>query len=342
MALINSVVSWVIKKRIHQIDLFMKYPSDVQTEWLKKLLNAAKDTEIGNKYDFKTITNHKEYINRVPVIDYESIKPYIIRLRQGQQNLLWHSDIKWFAKSSGTTTDKSKFIPVSAEAIEECHFKGGKDMLSMYCNNNPETLLFDGKALALGGSHQISDFNNESYYGDLSAIIIQNLPWWAEFMRTPNLSITLMDKWEHKIEKMADVTKDENVTNISGVPSWTLLLLKRILEKTGKNNILEVWPNLELFTHGGVSFVPYKEQFKKIIPSAKMNYLETYNASEGFFGIQDRNNADDMLLMLDYGVYYEFIPSSDFDNETPKTLTLEEIEIGENYALVITTNAGLW
>ena len=342
MALINSVVSWVIKKRIHQIDLFMKYPSDVQTEWLKKLLNAAKDTEIGNKYDFKTISNHKEYINRVPVIDYESIKPYIIRLRQGQQNLLWHSDIKWFAKSSGTTTDKSKFIPVSAEAIEECHFKGGKDMLSMYCNNNPETLLFDGKALALGGSHQISDFNNESYYGDLSAIIIQNLPWWAEFMRTPNLSITLMDKWEHKIEKMADVTKDENVTNISGVPSWTLLLLKRILEKTGKNNILEVWPNLELFTHGGVSFVPYKEQFKKIIPSAKMNYLETYNASEGFFGIQDRNNADDMLLMLDYGVYYEFIPSSDFDNETPKTLTLEDIEIGENYALVITTNAGLW
>ncbi len=342
MALINSVVSWVIKKRIHQIDLFMKYPSDVQTEWLKKLLNAAKDTEIGNKYDFKTITNHKEYINRVPVIDYESIKPYIIRLRQGQQNLLWHSDIKWFAKSSGTTTDKSKFIPVSAEAIEECHFKGGKDMLSMYCNNNPETLLFDGKALALGGSHQISDFNNESYYGDLSAIIIQNLPWWAEFMRTPNLSITLMDKWEHKIEKMADVTKDENVTNISGGPSWTLLLLKRILEKTGKNNILEVWPNLELFTHGGVSFVPYKEQFKKIIPSAKMNYLETYNASEGFFGIQDRNNADDMLLMLDYGVYYEFIPSSDFDNETPKTLTLEEVEIGENYALVITTNAGLW
>ena len=342
MALINSVVSWVIKKRIHQIDLFMKYPSDVQTEWLKKLLNAAKDTEIGNKYDFKTISNHKEYINRVPVIDYESIKPYIIRLRQGQQNLLWHSDIKWFAKSSGTTTDKSKFIPVSAEAIEECHFKGGKDMLSMYCNNNPETLLFDGKALALGGSHQISDFNNESYYGDLSAIIIQNLPWWAEFMRTPNLSITLMDKWEHKIEKMADVTKDENVTNISGVPSWTLLLLKRILEKTGKNNILEVWPNLELFTHGGVSFVPYKEQFKKIIPSAKMNYLETYNASEGFFGIQDRNNADYMLLMLDYGVYYEFIPSSDFDNETPKTLTLEEVEIGENYALVITTNAGLW
>jgi len=342
MALINSFVSLVFKKNIYQIDLFMKYPSDVQTEWLKKLLNAAKDTEIGNKYDFKTISNHKEYINRVPVIDYESIKPYIIRLRQGQQNLLWHSDIKWFAKSSGTTTDKSKFIPVSAEAIEECHFKGGKDMLSMYCNNNPETLLFDGKALALGGSHQISDFNNESYYGDLSAIIIQNLPWWAEFMRTPNLSITLMDKWEHKIEKMADVTKDENVTNISGVPSWTLLLLKRILEKTGKNNILEVWPNLELFTHGGVSFVPYKEQFKKIIPSAKMNYLETYNASEGFFGIQDRNNADDMLLMLDYGVYYEFIPSSDFDNETPKTLTLEEVEIGENYALVITTNAGLW
>jgi hypothetical protein len=342
MALINSVVSWLMKKRIHQIELFLKYPCDVQSEWLKKLLNVANDTEWGRKYDFKSISNPDEFRNRVPVGDYETIKPYIIRLRQGEQNLLWYSDIKWFAKSSGTTDDKSKFIPVSSEALEECHFKGGKDMLSIYCNNNPDTQLFNGKGLALGGSHQISDFNNESYYGDLSAIIIQNLPWWAEFMRTPNLSITLMDKWEHKIEKMADVTKDEDVTNISGVPSWTLLLLKRILEKTGKQNLLEVWPNLELFMHGGVSFTPYREQFKKLIPSDKMNYFETYNASEGFFGIQDRNYADDMLLMLDYGIYYEFIPAEDFESDNPKTLTLGEVEAGKNYALVISTNAGLW
>ena len=342
MALINSVVSWLMKKRIHQIELFLKYPYDVQTEWLKKLLLTAKDTEFGRKYDFKNIANPDDFRNRIPVGDYETVKPYIIRLRQGEQNLLWYSDIKWFAKSSGTTSDKSKFIPVSSEALEECHFKGGKDMLSIYCNNNPNTLLFDGKGLALGGSHQISDFNNESYYGDLSAIIIQNLPWWAEFMRTPNLSITLMDKWEHKIEMMADVTMNEDVTNISGVPSWTLLLLKRILEKTGKQNLLDVWPNLELFTHGGVSFTPYKEQFKKLIPSGKMNYLETYNASEGFFGIQDRNRADDMLLMLDYGIYYEFIPAEDFESDNPHTLTLNEVETGKNYAIVITTNAGLW
>jgi hypothetical protein len=342
MALINSVLSWLMKKRIHQIELFLKYPYDVQTEWLKKLLNAAKDTKWGKKYDYKSITNPNEYRQRVPVGDYETIKPYIIKLRQGEQNLLWYSDIRWFAKSSGTTSDKSKFIPVSAESLEECHFKGGKDMLSIYCNNNPDTFVFDGKGLALGGSHQISEFNNESYYGDLSAIIIQNLPWWAEFMRTPNLTIALMDEWESKIEKMAEVTKSQDVTNISGVPSWTLLLMKKILESTGKSNILEVWPNLELFMHGGVSFIPYHDQFRKLIPSDKMNYLETYNASEGFFGIQDRNIADDMLLMLDYGIYYEFIPSEDFESADPKTISLDEVEMGKNYALVISTNAGLW
>ena len=342
MALINSVLSWLMKKRIHQIELFLKYPYDVQTEWLKKLLNAAKDTEWGRKYDYKSISSPVEFRQRVPVGDYENIKPYITRLRRGEQNLLWYSDIKWFAKSSGTTSDKSKFIPVSAEALEECHFKGGKDLLSIYCNNNPDTVFFDGKGLALGGSHQISDFNNESYYGDLSAIIIQNLPWWVEFMRTPNLAIALMDEWESKIEKMAEVTMEENVTNISGVPSWILLLLKRILEKTGKSSILDVWPNLELFTHGGVSFIPYREQFRKLIPSDKMNYIETYNASEGFFGIQDSNNSDDMLLMLDYGIYYEFIPSEDFENDNPKTFSLDEVELHKNYALVISTNAGLW
>jgi len=342
MALLNSVVSWIMKKRIHQIELFLKYPCDVQTELMKKLLLAAKDTEWGNKYGYSSISNAKEYSERVPVSDYDSLKPYITRLMKGEQNLLWNTEIKWFAKSSGTTNDKSKFIPVSTEALEECHFKGGKDALSIYCNNNPETTMFSGKGLALGGSHQISDFNNESYYGDLSAIIIQNLPWWAQFLRTPNLSIALMDEWESKIEKMAEVTMVEDVTNISGVPSWTLLLLKRILEKTGKSCIKEVWPNIELFAHGGVSFVPYREQYNKIISCDKMKYLETYNASEGFFGIQDRNNANDMLLMLDYGVYYEFIPADDFDKDEPRTLTLDEVETGKNYALVISTNAGLW
>ncbi|NTW34010.1 MAG: GH3 auxin-responsive promoter family protein, partial [Bacteroidetes bacterium] len=324
------------------IDLFLKYPYDVQSELLKKLLNSARDTEWGKKYDYKSIANYDEYKKRVPVSDYQKLKPYINRLRKGEQNILWHSDIKWFAKSSGTTSDKSKFIPVSSEALEECHFKGGKDLISIYCNNNPDTIMFDGKNLALGGSHQINDINNSSYYGDLSAIIIQNLPWWAEFMRTPNLSIALMDEWEGKIEKMAEMTIKEDVTSISGVPSWALLLLKRIIEKTGKSCISEVWPNLELFTHGGVSFTPYREQFKKLIGSDKMKYLETYTASEGFFGIQDRNNSNDMLLMLDYGIFYEFIPSEDFDKEEPKTISLNQVELNKNYALVISTNAGLW
>ena len=343
MALINSLVSWVMKKRIHQIELFMRYPHEVQAEWLRKLLANARATEWGKRYDFKSIQTPEQFRNRIPVNDYNSLRPFIDRLRRGEQNILWPSEIKWFAKSSGTTNDKSKFIPVSQEALEECHFKGGKDMLSIYCTNHPETRLFDGKAIAMGGSRQITEVNNESYYqGDLSAILIQNLPSWVEFLRTPNLSIALMDEWEDKIQMMAAETIQHDVTNISGVPSWTLLLFKRILEITGKQNLLEIWPNFELLIHGGVNFTPYKEQFHQLFPSDRVNYLETYNASEGFFGIQDRDHAEDMLLMLDYGVYYEFIPVDQLEAEHPRTLTLAEIELQTHYALLITTNAGLW
>jgi hypothetical protein len=344
MAFINSVLSWIIKQRVHQIELFMKYPHEVQFDWFTRLISAAKNTEWGRKYDYKSITHWDEFKARVPLNDYESMKPIIERLRKGEQNLLWPSEIKWFAKSSGTTNDKSKFIPVSMEALEECHFKGGKDLLSIYCTNHPDTLLFDGKGLSMGGSHQIIEINNESFYydGDLSAIIIQNLPLWVEFRRTPNLSIALMDEWESKIEMMARATINHNVTSASGVPSWTLLLFKRVLEITGKSNILEVWPQFELFIHGGVNFNPYKEQFRAILPSEKVTYLETYNASEGFFGIQDREVADDMLLMLDYGIYYEFIPLDKVGEANPGTLSLEEVETGVNYAMVISTNAGLW
>ncbi|MFA6923519.1 MAG: GH3 auxin-responsive promoter family protein [Bacteroidales bacterium] len=342
MPILNSFISWLMKKRIHQIELFMKYPDEVQAEWFRRLTSAAKDTEWGIKYDYKSITKPDIFKERIPIQDYDSLKPYIDRLRKGEQNLLWHSDIKWFAKSSGTTNDKSKFIPVSEEALEECHFKGGKDLLSIYCNNYPNTQIFAGKGLALGGSHQISDFNNASYYGDLSAIIIQNLPFWIEFIRVPNIAIALMDEWENKIEKMANATINADVTNIAGVPSWTLVLLKHILEVSGKKNILEIWPNLEVFIHGGVNFNPYREQFRKIIPSEKMCYLDTYNASEGFFGIQDKPDSDEMLLMLDYGVYYEFLPLSELNKKFPKTLSLEEVKLNENYALVISTNAGLW
>jgi len=321
----------------------MKYPVEVQDEWLKKLIYQAKNTEWGKKYNYESINTVEEFKRRVPVNSYETMKPYIDRLRKGEQNILWGSEIKWFAKSSGTTAGKSKYIPVSIESLEECHYKGGKDMLSIYCNNYPDTYLFDGRGLAMGGSHNITEINNENYYdGDLSAIIVQNLPYWAEFIRVPKRSVALMDEWESKIEKMATSTISHSVTNILGVPSWTLLLLRRILEITGKNNILEVWPDLEVFFHGGVNFSPYRKQFEELIPSNQMHYMETYNASEGFFGLQDQTNSQDLLLMLDYGIYYEFIPMNQFEDENPETLSLEDVVSDTNYAMVISTNAGLW
>ncbi len=342
MPIINSIFSWIMKQRIHQMELFIKYPMEVQDEVFRKLIHAGRFSEWGQNYDYASIKSISDFRSRVPIQDYESLKSYINRLRNGEQRLLWSSDVKWFAKSSGTTSDKSKFIPVTNEALEECHFKGGKDLLSIYCNNHPETGLFNGKLLSLGGSHQINSFENDSFYGDLSAILIQNLPFWIQLFRTPEISIALMDEWEQKIERIAESTSREDVTNISGVPSWTLVLLRRILEITGKNNITEVWPNLELFIHGAVNFGPYREQFRHLIPSSSMNYYETYNASEGFFGIQDRSNSDEMLLMLDYGIFYEFIPISELDSENPKTLTLDQVCLNENYAIVISTNAGLW
>ena len=343
MALINSVISWLMKKRFHQIGLFMKYPNEVQEEWFKKLIFQAKNTEWGKKFDYASINSVEEFKKRVPVNSYESLKPYIDRMRKGEQNILWSSEVKWFAKSSGTTAGKSKYIPVSIESLEECHYKVGKDMLSIYCNNYPDTYIFDGRGLAMGGSHKITEINNENYYdGDLSAIIVQNLPYWAEFIRVPKRSVALMDEWESKIEKMATSTISHNVTNILGVPSWTLLLLRRILEITGKNNILEVWPNLEAFFHGGVNFSPYRKQFEELIPSEQMHYMETYSASEGFFGLQDQIGSDDLLLMLDYGVYYEFMPMDQLESENPATLSLNEVELNTNYALVISTNGGLW
>ena len=342
MTIVNSIFTWIMKKRMHQIELFIKYPYDVQDEWFHTLIDTAQYTEWGKAHGYSSIHNQDQYKERVPIQNYDTLKPYIERMLNGEQNVLWPSEIKWFAKSSGTTNDRSKFIPVSEESLEECHFKGGKDLLSIYCDNRPDTKIFTGKCLVLGGSHQINQLNTDSCYGDLSAVLIKNLPFWAEFYRTPDMSIALMDNFEEKVEKMALATIDVNVTNISGVPTWNLVLAKRILEITGKSNLLEVWPNLEFYFHGAVNFNPYREQFKKLIPSADMYYLETYNASEGFFGIQDQPNSEEMLLMLDYGIYYEFLPMEDFHKENPKTLGLDEVELNKNYALIISTNAGLW
>src|ERR1700761_3006952 len=342
MTIFNSVFTWFMKKRIHQIELFMKYPNEVQEEWFEQLISAAENTEWGRKYGYKSISNLSEFKERVPIQTYDTLKPYIERMLRGEQNVLWPSEIRWFAKSSGTTSDRSKFIPVSEEALEECHFKGGKDLLTIYFNNQPNARMFTGKILTLGGSNQVSQLSPDTSFGDLSAVLMKNLPFWAEFHRTPHIDIALLENFEEKIEKMAHITKDVNVTSLSGVPTWNLLLFKRILEITGKKNLLEVWPNLELYFHGAVNFTPYREQFRKLIPNDDMYYLETYNASEGFFGIQDSFDSGDMLLMLDYGIFYEFLPLEHLHDDNPKTLTLDEVELNKNYALIISTNAGLW
>jgi len=341
MAFVNSFLKWIMKKRMHQIELFMKYPNEVQEEWLFDLLETAQATEWGKNYDYESISSVATFKERVPIQTYDTLKPYIERMLQGESNILWPSPIKWFAKSSGTTADRSKFIPVSQEALDDCHYAGGKDLISIYCHNRPDNNVFEGKGLVLGGSHQINALGKTSS-GDLSAIIVQNLPFWAEYHRFPDIALTLNPNFEEKIEKIAQQAIHENITSLSGVPTWNVVLAKRILEITGKSNLLEIWPNLEFYFHGGVSFKPYREQFKQLIPSDKMYYMENYNASEGYFAIQDLPDSDEMLLMLDYGIYFEFLPIENLFDEQPKTLDLSEVELGKNYAIIISTNAGLW
>lgn len=342
MPILNSIVNWMNVKRIYNIDLFKKYPYNVQEETFTKLVSRAQTTEWGIKYGYSDKLSIEAFQEKVPLQTYDELKPYVERLRNGEQNLLWPEEIKWFAKSSGTTNEKSKFIPVSNETLEVCHFRGGKDVIALYSLNYPENGILKGKGLTLGGSHQIHNFSNRSYYGDLSAILIENLPFWSTFIKTPTSKIALLPEWEDKLEKLTRHTIDENVTSIAGVPSWTLVLIKYILDYSGKKNLTEVWPNLELFIHGGVSFTPYREQFKSFIPNDSMHYLETYNASEGFFGIQDDPSTDDMLLMLDYGIFYEFIPLENINDKNPPVLTVKDVELNRNYAIVISTNSGLW
>ncbi len=339
--IINSIASWVLKQRIHQIELFLKYPNEVQEELLMNLIRRAENTVIGAQYEFSSITSYTTFSERVPVSTYEDLQPLIERTRQGEQNVFWDTPIKWFAKSSGTTNAKSKFIPVSNDALEDCHYKGSKDLLCLYLNNNEDSDMFLGKSLRLGGSSQIYE-DKETLFGDLSAILIENMPIWAEFSSTPSNKISLMSEWEQKLKAIINETKNENVTSFAGVPSWMLVLMNRMLEETGKGNLLEVWPNLEVYFHGGVSFEPYREQYQKLLPKSDFKYYEIYNASEGFFAIQDLNDSSDLLLMLDYGIFYEFIPMDTFGTPNQKVIRLAEVELFKNYAVVITTNSGLW
>jgi len=339
--LINSIASWVLKQRIHQIELFLKYPNEVQNELMMNLIRSSEETVVGQKYDFGSIKSYQTFAERVPVSTYEDLEPMIELTRKGAQNVFWNTPIKWFAKSSGTTNAKSKFIPVSNEALEDCHYKGSKDLLCLYLNNNENSEMLLGKSLRLGGSSQIYE-NNNTYFGDLSAILIENMPIWAEFSSTPSNKISLMSEWEAKLAAIINETKTENVTSFAGVPSWMLVLLNRIMAETGIESLSEIWPNLEVYFHGGVSFEPYREQYKKILPHNNFKYYEIYNASEGFFAIQDLNYSNDLLLMLDYGIFYEFIPMDTFGTENQKIIRLADVELFKNYAVVITTNAGLW
>jgi hypothetical protein len=341
MKLISPAISRLARLRLWNIEHWMQHPLEAQREVLQEILTAAQYTEFGRKYGFENLFTVKDFKEAVPINEYDDMKPYIERIMQGEQNILWNTPITWFAKSSGTTSDKSKFIPITEESLEESHFQGAKDVLTLYYNFNPESDLLTGKGLVIGGSHQVNKLNEETQYGDLSAVLMQNTPFWGHWLRTPELSVALMDEWEAKIEKLAQTTIPENVTSISGVPTWTLVLIKRILEITGKQTLKEVWPNLELYIHGGVSFTPYREQFDKLIGS-HINYIDLYNASEGFFAAQDSPSSDGMLLFLQHGIFYEFMPVEEYGKEKPSTVGLDAVEIGKNYALVISTNGGLW
>lgn len=337
----NSIFAWAMKKRIHQIDLFRKYPHEVQKELFDQLLTNGSRTEYGIQFGLDRVRDYEDF-KKIPLQTYNEVKPWVDRLMSGEQGLLWPTETKWFAKSSGTTS-RSKLIPVTVESLEGCHYKGGKDLLALYYDNHPNRKLYNGKHLIVGGSAQINPLINDSYFGDLSAIILKNLPWWAEIRRTPSREIALMSEWDEKVEQMANSTIKEDVYIIAGVPSWTMVLANKILEITGKSNLKEVWPNLELFMHGGVNFEPYRDEFQNLMPGPNMNFVETYNASEGFFGIQDQVNLDEMLLMLDYGVFFEFIPMDYFKGvDSTEVYSINDVELNVNYAIVISTNGGLW
>ena len=340
--IISPAFRGYIKLRQSAIDNFVHNPIDTQQKVFNELVGSAQFTEYGKKYRFEDINSISDFQSKVPINDYETLKPYIQRILEGTQNVLWPSPITWLAKSSGTTSDKSKFIPVSKESLDDNHFRSGRDVLALYLRQDPSSNVTSGKCLILGGSHQINQLNAASFFGDLSAVMLQNMPLAGQLFRLPEMSIALMTEWEEKIERMAHSTIKENVTYIAGVPTWTVVLIKRIFEITGTNNLLDIWPNLELYIHGGVNFTPYRRQFEQLIPSPRMHYRETYNASEGFFAAQDREDEEGMLLFLNHGIFYEFMPTEEHGKDSPRTLTLKEVELYKNYAIVISTNGGLW
>jgi hypothetical protein len=344
MSLLNQTLVWLLQRRVPRIEAFMRDPWPVQQRQFERLVRAGRQTAWGRQFGYRDIRSLADFQRQVPISAYEDLVPYIDRTMRGEAGVLWPSPVRFFSKSSGTTNDRSKFIPVTQEALDETHFRGGKDMIALYVNQRPDTRVFEGKGLSIGGSLSANPHNPQTVTGDISAVVMKNLPSWAQYIRTPPLDVALMGVWEEKIQRMAEITSGINVTNLLGVPTWCLVLINRVLDLTGKQNILEVWPDFEVFIHGAVAFQPYRDLFQRsVFPSASVQYFETYNASEGFFGLQDDlSRPDEMLLMLDYGLFYEFIPLDELDRDHPRALTLGEVEVGKNYAMVISTNAGLW
>ncbi len=339
---ITKIASLVFSARQKELDRHYHDAEALQNQVMHRLIERARDTEYGINHLFSSTKNYEQFAQNVPVNTYEELKNDIDRMRHGEHNVLWPGSVKWYAKSSGTTNDKSKFIPVSNEGLQHIHYAGGFDSVALYLRNYPKSRLFDGRALILGGSHAPNyDFSN-SLVGDLSAILIENINPLANLVRVPCKKTALLSDFEVKRDRIARETINKKVTNISGVPSWMLSVLTRVLEISGKSNITEVWPDLEVFFHGGVAFTPYRQQYKEIIPSPNMHYMETYNASEGFFGLQDDPNDSAMLLMLDYDIFYEFIPMEEIDKEHPTVVPLSGVQTGRNYAMVISTSCGLW
>lgn len=341
MKFLSPVISHLARMRLPGVHNWMSFPISAQRNILQHLVTQAQYTEFGRKYKFSRLFTVKDFKKRVPIHEYDDLRPYITRMMAGEENILWNTPINWFAKSSGTTSDKSKYIPISEESLKDNHFKGSKDVLSYYYKNFPDSDLLTGKSLVVGGSHQVSSLDEDIQYGDLSAVLMQNTPFWGHWIRTPDLKIALLDEWESKIEQLAQNTIHENVTSLAGVPTWTIILIKRILEISGKKTLKEVWPNLELYMHGGVSFTPYREQIGKLI-GAPINYLEMYNASEGFFAAQNMPDDEGLLLYTDHGIFYEFLPVENYKKSDAKTIGLSQVELNKNYALVISTNGGLW
>ncbi|WP_460622528.1 GH3 auxin-responsive promoter family protein [Hymenobacter tenuis] len=343
--MISTLLTWAVQRRLTNVEHIRQYPHEAQQQVLQSLLRTARATEWGQRYGFADGLTAREFAQRVPISSYEELYPELERVLRGEADVLWPGPVQWFAKSSGTTNARSKFIPVTRESLQEGHYRAGRDMTALATLYYPEVNILGGKTLSLGGTHSPNPFRTPdagSRVGDVSAVIMQNLPGWAEFVRTPPLELALLDEWEEKIERIARHVQDVDVRVLAGVPTWMIVLLRRVTELAGAASILEVWPKLGLFLHGAVAFGPYRELFRQLIPSSQMNYLEVYNASEGYLALQDEPNSEELLLLLNHGIYYEFLPPDQWDVAEPQAIGLEDVVLGQTYALIISTNAGLW